>query len=152
MFFCVKKKLTCTFWLFLLLPFTAYAAQVYLSHLFVARDARIKTRNLDKDSALMWHHVRGDNVDGEDYKIEVLYSKSCHFSFKNWKIEADLNTSVRLHRIDKTEDLSHSCTLLFAHLLSCTYILSDWAPAGWHAWLVQQLGKTRRMQAQSQVL
>ena len=53
-------------------------SQVYLSHLFVARDARVKTRNLDKQSALLWHHVRGGTPwyegvpEEEDYVIEIM--------------------------------------------------------------------------------
>lgn len=61
---------------------------MYLSHLFVARDTRVKERQISKETCLLWHHVRGGSpLDSEedDYEI-VIKSKTndLHASCRDW--------------------------------------------------------------------
>ena len=64
--------------------------RVFLSHLFAARDVRVEGEKINKDTSLLWHHVRaGVGEDGtapdEDYVV-VIKSRvtDMHTECKNW--------------------------------------------------------------------
>ena len=62
--------------------------QVFLSHLFAARDARVEGENINKHTSLLWQHIRaiGEDLNQDEDLIYHIRTKvtDMHTECKSW--------------------------------------------------------------------